>query len=242
MSDNLTCWLCGKHIEKEEDIYEFLPKEGEEKQHWHKECVEKTGVYKDNILNKDKTNSNLTKIADLESNKKRNKYFTFSAIGIVLVLIIFSVMVYNTNKKSEDYHNLISLTELSIVAASAKAVDVCSEYNDVWSGAINRGGSFNYAISSKKDELESNGTTKSIEETKKGIDSMMKKLNSPPREYEKAYSKLMELYGTYCEIESQAVSPSGSLVSFTSNINSLQSKLLREANEFDVLVPQADKK
>lgn len=76
-----------------------------------------------------------------------------------------------------------------------------------------------------------------MDDSKKLIDDLMKDISSPPDKYKNAHPKLIELYGIYSQIYSQAKSPSGSLVSFNSSINDLQSKFIKTSNELNALIP-----
>ncbi|GAB6990113.1 hypothetical protein JCM16418A_21630 [Paenibacillus pini] len=42
------------------------------------------------------------------------------------------------------------------------------------------------------------------------VDKLMKSLNNPPAEFQKAYDTLVELYGYYTQYTDQADSPTGS--------------------------------
>lgn len=66
----------------------------------------------------------------------------------------------------------------------------------------------------------------------------MESLQSPPEGYEDTYKVLKELYGIYTELASQAQSPSGSLVSFNTNVDTTQSEFNRVFEEFLITAPK----
>lgn len=66
----------------------------------------------------------------------------------------------------------------------------------------------------------------SIEENQNAVDGLMKELKSPPEGYEEAYSELKNYYSAYTSFTNLVISPSGSLNTFSSNFNDLDSEVL----------------
>lgn len=176
--------------------------------------------------------------------KKKDKVL----IGLIVVAIIVGIVgwqVNNMEKKAalekeqkEQYLATLQLASLSILNSTITATEMCEGYSDVWRNAIDRGRDFNTAIRDRADYYELQGKFAELEAAKEDIDKLMKELNNPSEEYKKAHEKLLEIYGIYTELNSQANSPSGSLMTFNQNINKLQNDFIRATNEYTILVPE----
>lgn len=170
--------------------------------------------------------------------KKLNKML-ISFIAILASLILIVVILGTNTKKQKEYDANFSIAILTIYAGAINSVKVCETYSVVWRDAINsRWKDFNDELQDQQREFRNNGTFEKLDNGKKQIDDLMKELSSPPKKYKEAHSKLIELYGIYTQINSLAKSPSGSLVSFNSNINDLQSRFIKTYNELNALVPK----
>jgi hypothetical protein len=80
-------------------------------------------------------------------------------------------------------------------------------------------------------------TTKKIDDNRDLCEYAIRRLNNPPKDFERAYNKLVELYGIYNQIVSQAVGPSGSLISYNMEVDKLFNDFTTASSEFNVLVP-----
>lgn len=58
-----------------------------------------------------------------------------------------------------------------------------------------------------------------LEKNQKEVESLMKKLKNPPKEYEDAYDSLKDYYNAYIKIVDCAVDPKGNLNTYTQIFN-----------------------
>ena len=166
--------------------------------------------------------------------KKKDKVVIGLIVCILLVAII-GVAVNETTQKKEKYLVNFQLAEILILGSVISSVELCEIYSDTWSDAIDRRRNFSDAVNSKIAVNSSKITD--LEEQKEVIDKLMKELNNPPNEFKKAHDKLLEIYGIYTQLYSQAKGPSGSLMTFNQNVNKLQEDFLRANHELGILVP-----
>ena len=191
--------------------------------------------------------SNELPVTETPVKKKKDKVL----IGLIITAIIVGLIgwqVNNLEKKTalekeqkEQYLASLHLASLSILKSTITATEMCEGYSEVWRNAIDRGNNFNSAIRDRADFYELQGKFAELDASKEDIDKIMKNLNNPIEEYKKAHEKLLEIYGIYTQLNSQAKSPSGSLMTFNQKINELQSDFIRATNEYNVLVPEAKK-
>ena len=64
----------------------------------------------------------------------------------------------------------------------------------------------------------------------------MKELKNPPDVYDDAYDALKDLYECYSKLTNMAVNPTGSLSSYTSDFNSVDSDFLSKYNKAKLYV------
>lgn len=185
-------------------------------------------------------------------------------ISLVIIIIIAmssaSYWYYNDKQQKEEaaakaamiqkYQNDISEAVIKIVAYSYISEKITNLYSTVWSGAIKarygiqvngkKAYSFNEAIKYQREELEDKGILKKVRENTQSVDALMKSLNNPPEEFQKAYGILVEMYGNYTQFADQADSPTGSLIEFNKKTNELSAGISKYYNQFKILLPNLD--
>ncbi|MCL6444406.1 MAG: hypothetical protein K6T83_13295 [Alicyclobacillus sp.] len=132
-------------------------------------------------------------------------------------------------KKRADYRRHLLETALTLTENAALAAQICGDYSQVWSDTIDDGyitvnghftTDFSEAVQYKQDELDSDGTLDELTSNDEKIQSMMSKLQNPPKGFEKAYADLEDAYKAYSDLEGEATNPTGSLVEFNQKVNS----------------------
>ena len=76
-----------------------------------------------------------------------------------------------------------------------------------------------------------------IKENQESVNSLMKSLTNPPEEYTDAYLSVKELYDVYLDLTNCAISPTGSLTTFTSTFNEADTNF---ANAYDSIKMYVD--
>ena len=154
----------------------------------------------------------------------------------LLILAIFSSGCTTSYQKEVYKTNLLRANDY-VQLYSKSCFNLCNLRSSTWERSIKSGKDFNVEISKETEELERVGRLASIRNSKTSMERYMKEASNPPKGYEKAHDKLVEMYGIYSQIYSLSLNPSGSLVSYNNAINDLQSKLVKASSEFNVLVP-----
>ncbi|MCO5385386.1 MAG: hypothetical protein NHB14_05930 [Desulfosporosinus sp.] len=183
----------------------------------------------------------LQKAEKIKMSKTKKIVLTCTSLFLLIAIVAGGLYYRNTTaaaKNEASYKQTMEMTQMLIVSGAVASVNVCETYSSVWRAAIDsRYKDFNTELANQKSKLKSDGTLTKISETKDTIDSFMKKLNNPSEKYKRSYDKILEMYGIYSKIESEALSPSGSLMTFNSNINNLQAEFLKSGNELKVIMP-----
>lgn len=208
------------------------------------------------------TDSSLEIINNATKSELPRKKSKKKPVIITLVLVILlglgggSYWYYNDQQQKKEtaaiqkYQNDISEAVLKIVAYSYISEEVTNLYSKVWSDAIDAdygitvngktAYNFNDAIQYQREELEDKGILNNLKENTQSLDVLMKSLNNPPEEFQKAYSSLVELYGYYTQYADQADSPTGSLIEFNKKTNELSAEISKDYNQFKILLPNLD--
>ncbi len=170
-----------------------------------------------------------------------------AALGTAAYLVVFNIQAgierelarQRTAEGFKRYSADFNDAFMNIHLAFLLCVRVCDGYSYTWKNAIeSRHKDFNLELMMVRSKLKEQGVFEKLEGMKQDIEVVMKKLNNPPKEFSKAHEKLIDLYGTYSQIHSQAMSPSGSLMSFNQAINSLQANFVRVRDEIMILKPE----
>lgn len=177
--------------------------------------------------------------------KKKHTGFKIAAIiFIAFVLfygVIFSPLIFNKAKKEEYRNNLNTAVETMLNGAS-KAEEMGNLTLNVWNNAIyQREDSqtdkyvkpngvfvydFNTALNSLYSEQDYQKGISELQENRTEVISLMQKLKDPPSEYWEAYRLLETFYENYSKLIKSAISPSGSLNSFSEEFHKYDSDTL----------------
>ena len=69
------------------------------------------------------------------------------------------------------------------------------------------------------------------------VDGIMADLQNPPAEFAACYEAADSLYDAYCGLIDLAVSPSGSLKTYSENFSKYDEDLLKYYNKLEALIP-----
>lgn len=161
----------------------------------------------------------------------------------------------NTSEKilenSSDAEELVgvytSIWNLSIKGGTALGVSEVSNVTGISEEDINEHftlnsignvpGDFSTNINSLNNYFEVTGKLDGIRSKSKEIKDDMGKLNKPPKDYEKAYDELLEMYASSEEYIKLATDPSGSYQSYTDDGNRLSRDIINRFNKIEAILP-----
>lgn len=168
-------------------------------------------------------------------------------IAILLVLSIIGCATFigvsqyqkkkaaeNYAKKLSEYESNLSFTVDTILIGASSAERCGNKVREVWQNAIFEDSdsktdkytkpngyfvNFNSALQNLYADDAFKKNIDGIESNQNTVNEWMKTLKNPPAEYQEAYEKLNELYDSYFVLTNLAVSPTGSLQTFSSDFN-----------------------
>ena len=86
---------------------------------------------------------------------------------------------------------------------------------------------FNTALQNLMSSSEFTSKISLVKNSQRSTEVWMKSLKDPPEEFKSAYSVLLDLYGAYTELNNLAISPTGTLVSYTTSCNHASAVFLK---------------
>ncbi|MGG3684855.1 hypothetical protein [Aeribacillus composti] len=198
---------------------------------------------------------NNTTYVELEQPQKSRKK------RITILLILYFVLAcalgwggYNLyqqkkEKEAEEFGENLNFLVMNMLNTGADAEEMVNTYIDVWHDAIfndtfgvevggERYYDFDSAVTAQKSEFEQDGK---IEELQKSLDKTerdLKKLKNPPDEYKEAYELAVDMYKSHKEFVEYAISPSGSLQSYSDDARKLSQEFISLYDEYNIKVPK----
>ncbi len=159
---------------------------------------------------------------------------------LFILTIITYLLLTGCSASDRGYSEKYKSAQLEIAFGAESATKICEVYSQTWEAAIENGNDFNQAIKRAQETLQSSKAFEILEETKAEAEKKMKDAANPPKSFEEPYKKLVQLYGIYGQLNSLAMNPSGTLMSFNQKVNDLSSQFISLSNEISVLVPETE--
>lgn len=185
-------------------------------------------------------------------------------IGIVIALLVCAAggigfIVYSgitEKQKAADYIDNLEKVQELMLSGGGDAESLCNLTIKVWHNAIYKeidsetdkytrpGGyfvsDFNTALSNFYEASTTKSKVTALEENQAVVKNMMKKLQEPPKNLEKCYDTVCELYASYEKLTGMAQSPTGSYNSFSSSKNSTVTEFLSIYSKLDSQIPEKE--
>lgn len=200
-----------------------------------------------------------------KTRKKKKITISVIAILVVILAIIAIVCVINiTNQKkaeeaaaaveaarvqaANDYASNLELASFTMLTGASTAEEAGTLIHDVWYDTIfdehnadtskytSGNSDFNDSLSELFSDEEFQDKISSIKSNQATVNELMQELTNPPAEYEEAYDTLKNYYDAYLELTNLAISPTGSLQSYTDDFNEADSNVLKYYNAMDVYI------
>lgn len=153
-------------------------------------------------------------------------------------------LVYVENQKKEAYYTKLTNTidDLNIQYNSCE--NACELISKSWHDAIfnNSGEDFNNAIAIEEDNMQAEGIKPEMVKGNATIQSDMKDLQNPYKDYDSTYQLVLQLYNEYTGLYNQAINPTGTLVSYNNDVSSKKDAFNTTLNQIEVVMPDTKSK
>ncbi len=188
---------------------------------------------------------------------KSKKPFIIGAC--ILILLAAGILISVQGRKSADRESYIaSLNELreQSIKGGSMAETLCNFTKKVWYNTIyeekdsgtdkytrmsNGTGKFhddfNISLSNLYADDDVQTIITGLQASREIVDGIMKDLQNPSSEFTACYDAADSLYDAYCGLIDLAISPSGSLKTYSENFGEYDSDLLKYYNKLETLIP-----
>ncbi|MCB5900140.1 hypothetical protein [Bacillus cereus] len=194
-------------------------------------------------------------------NKKRKKPIFMKAaitfgVSIISFVILFVVIFVSMNienehkkiaeekKKESEYLMAAANFYNDIESFEMYSTLVLFGYSDTWSNAIKTQKDFNAELISKKTESDPMIKRADIIYTEMGqqLKLVSEATKKHPDLYKDVYEEYKNIYSVVTALNEQVSSPTGSLISFNQNVNSLQQEYKKAKGNIDISITDEIKK
>lgn len=190
---------------------------------------------------------------------KKKKFALYAVIAVVAIVAITLIwyMVKSSNEASAraSYIENLKSARITMLSGAADAEGLCSLAESVWYNTIyekhdsetdkftcDSFGYFNSDFNTSLANLYSDDSTKStistIEENQQKVVELIKALQNPTDEFQACYQTIDSMYEAYQELTGLAVSPTGSLKTYSSNFSTYDSDFLKYYNKLNTQIPE----
>lgn len=173
--------------------------------------------------------------------------FLTSVISIIILLFTITKVtnmeeeyqaIQAQKKKEADYLIAAASFYNGIETFRYSASYVLSEYSTTWSKAIDQRNDFNNALRSKRTEID--GTVATVDTFYSNMGTDLKLVSEAakeqPNKYKETYEEYKKIYGIITALNEQAQSPSGSLITFNQNVNTLIQEYKKAAGNINIAI------
>lgn len=187
--------------------------------------------------------------------RKSKRPVIIAACALALVAVIGIFVGFQQKQSSDRAAYIASLNELraQTIRGGSVAEKMCNLTKQVWYNTIyeerdsitdkyTRSGGvfhddFNTSLSLLYAEDNTATVISGLQANRELVDGIMADLQNPPAEFAACYEAADSLYDAYCGLIDLAVSPSGSLKTYSENFSKYDEDLLKYYNKLEALIP-----
>ncbi len=201
-------------------------------------------------------------VSDAPIGVKRPKPLAIGIASIVFIVLIavIAVFVNKSNKEREamaartEYIENLHLFATTALSGGADAENACNLTKSVWYDTIHEEydaktapytqtngifhDDFNTSLSVLYSSSEMTDIVSAIEDNQEEVDGLYKKLLNPTSEFEKCFDEVESIYSIYYKFTNLAVSPSGSLNTYSENFAAYDNDFIEHYNKLLLLIPE----
>ena len=152
-----------------------------------------------------------------------------------------------------EYVTNLETVRFAMLTGAAKSEEVCNLTKSVWYNTIYKksdsttnkytktasgfNSDFNTSLQKLYASDEITSAVSELKENQKVVEDIIKSLQSPSDEFSECYKTVMEMYGVYNSFVQLAMSPSGSLQTYSENFSAYDSNLMTLYDKLGLQIP-----
>ena len=185
---------------------------------------------------------------------KKQVIISLCMILMILALVLFGIYANKQKQKKINEENLANYQDymndaaMKMIEGAAQAEYCGNLIKEVWSDTINEEhynsstskyiktkygytSDFNTSLNTLLEDEDFSKKIILIKNNREDVDEIMKKLINPSEEHKEAYATLKEYYDNYYSLTELAISPTGSLTTYSSNFNQADTDTVKSYNK-----------
>lgn len=189
----------------------------------------------------------------------KTKKVIFSMVIAVIVIVGITIVAFGIKKNKEatiraEYITNLSLARITMLSGGADAETLCNLTKSVWyntiyekfdsttnqytrtNGRYNE--DFNTSLAALYSDPDTIKTIESIKTNQEEVANIMKELQNPPEDLNSCYNTIDSMYDSYQSFTELAISPSGSLKTFSENFNTYDNDFLMYYQKLETQIPE----
>jgi len=198
--------------------------------------------------------------------KKTITIAAVAAVAVIaIVIIIFQLMQKGrAAEMRQEYIDNLTNARYTMLMGAADAENLCNLTKTVWYNTIHKeldadtnkytvngyvegitkyskdeiNDDFNTSLATLYSDASTISAVNGIKENREEVAALMKLLQNPTDEFVSAYNTLDTMYSYYYNLTGLAISPSGSLTTYSSNFSEYDSGCMEYYNKLDLQIPE----
>lgn len=147
-------------------------------------------------------------------------------------------------QKKTAYNTKLTSTVADLIVQTYASESACQIISQKWHDAIfsDFGEDFNTAIANAENILKTSELGQNMTSGNTKIQNEMKNLQNPYKGYENTYQLVLQLNNEYTGLYNQATNPTGTLITYNSDISSKEDSFNTTLNQITVVMPDVKSK
>lgn len=180
-------------------------------------------------------------------------------VAVIAVVCIIAIVIFTKNSKEasarSEYIENLSTARMTMLSGGAEAESLCNLTKSVWANTIHEerdaetdkytlnaiglfNDDFNSSLKALYNDSSTTETLSMIEANQEEVEDLMRELQNPPEGLETCYDTLDSLYDAYRGLTDLAISPSGSLNSYSETFGNLDDDFMLYFDKLETQIPE----
>lgn len=197
-------------------------------------------------------------VVSVKVDPKKSKKIIIGIVAAVTLIIVCALAVIAMNRQKEAaaraaYIDNLTLARSTMLSGGAKAERLCNLTKSVWYNTIYKEFSletdpftktdgkynedFNVSLAALYADSDTLSTISDIKENQEAVAGIIRNLQSPPDDLEACFETIEAMYDVYSNFTNLAISPSGSLQSYSENFSTYDNDFMRLYEKLNTQIP-----
>lgn len=190
----------------------------------------------------------------IKNPKNQKKLLAGCAVALVLLLAIAAFLFISKSNARTAYIQNLNDIRSEMLYGAAGAESLCNTTQAVWyntihkekdpstdkftMGVVSFHDDFNISLAALYADADTITAISEIKENQDKVAALMTELKNPPEDFSETYEIVKEMYDLYCDFMALAISPSGSLNSYSESFGTIDNNFMRAYEKLGREIPE----